>query len=294
MTSISSRSNLICLLETKKQRLMSGLDALVQFEKKHDVSLRLVGSVPECAYWLDSDIDVYLDRNMLVKEPDAWIELDECDSFDVIVQPDIGFKQRILSEGVSPTEAKARLAAFNGEIRLVEGFAKRRYNKILQTLDNSRYFLKQLARLQAFYTRHTTTPFQSGQVDSFLQALAYDVRIGKVAFRFVWVGLMVLSGYEHLEQPKSREMEYRFGIEDLKKWHQQLGEPIENRAPFDISGAELVLDFYQRVERGVLSNPFSLPADLDPIKRVDEWQQAFEAFDHYTRQWLEHHWKPQL
>lgn len=277
---------LIERLTAKKQQLLADLARLIAFEQRYGVVLKVIGSVPQCAYWLDSDIDVYVDASALPHRPQTWQLFDASDNFDLILHPNDVFKQHILLEGVSPHEARYRLAGFDGQRELIRHFAARRYSKMQRTLDNSAFYLAQLAPLQKLCLA------QTGFTDAFAAGVVCQPDIGQVAFRFVWLSLMVLSGYEHWLAPKGHEMQYRLRVEDWQACYRLLTQPTTNRAAFDCPGAALVEDFYRRLTDQAWLHSNGDGADVDPLVRLNAWQQAFIDFEGYTRRWLDQNWAP--
>lgn len=283
------------LLQAKKQALLRLLEVLVAFEHDQACELRIIGSVAECGYWLDSDLDAYLDKARFEQAWEAWLRLDSAhEKLDAIFYPLPMFKAQIERTGLRPQAVIDRLRAWHDEKKLIAEFAQRRQEKILRSLDSAWVFVEKLAFLKTladFEQSRLTHEDDADLAASLAQDLCYARYIEKVAFRFVWVGLMILSRYEFLLQPKATEVMFKFSEKDWHEWVEVLANPTTQRPPFIMPASDLVADFYrcQETRRQGLMTSHSA---LNPTHRITAWQQAFEALDTYTREWIAQNWRP--
>lgn len=293
---LTQQSLLIEKLKQKKTGLIGLLEKLAAFEITHGVELWVIGSVAECGYWLDSDLDVFLDENCKKEVWQTWLDLDaEHGELDAIFNPKPEFKTRILESGERPSEVIAKLNLFDSEQGLIEQFAKRRHDKILQTLDNSAYFIDRLEGFKSMIA-NGLNKFEEGVKDqafsrylerSYLQS----VYVENVAFRFVWVSLMVLSRYEHLLEPIGPEIKDHISARDWLKWVDELAHSRAGRPAFMIQQAALIEDFYQAMEfEQTLDDDAQSDESIDVTARLNEWVTAYWCFDRDTREWLAKHW----
>ncbi|WP_157792627.1 hypothetical protein [Thiomicrospira microaerophila] len=285
-------AQLIDQLQQKKQKLIDLMTHLIRFEQRYGTPLWVVGSVARCRYWLDSDVDVYLDLALFKQaHPEdeyAWVALDELASIDMIVYPPHAFKKRIEAQGIRPDELRRKLAMFDDEASLIKVFAQRRIKKIERTLDNSHFMVAKVVKLQGMYVKATQSAFDD---DAFLaNMLVYDQRVQQLAFRFVWVGLMILSRYEHFFDPKGAEVKGMISETDWQHWCDQLAQPTTDRAPFVMPGRERVADLYRYLDSTNAYKIQPTPKAIEPMKRLGEWIDSFAEFECYTRAWLTTNW----
>ena len=264
-------SKLVKLLKLKRQSLCGLLQNLVAFEQRYLVEVLVVGSVAQCQYWLDSDLDVFLPAGQDSDLHAAWFELSRTDStFDMIIDPAIEYKRQILAEGRRPQVLLDLLNKFHDEAMLIAAFPNVRKAKILRTLDNSRFFIAELASIKS----NTLSPV----------TLQWQFKVEQVAFRFVWVSVMILSRYDHLFHPIGAEIRHQVSASDWMDWVGELAQASQQRPAFEVKYAELIAHFYRN----------KTACDEFAVQDVDSWIDAFWAFDSYTRDWLAEHWLPQL
>jgi hypothetical protein len=287
-------AQLIEALKRKKSALLAMLERLIEFEQAQPCRLFVVGSVPLCEYWLDSDLDVYLDESEFASAQSAWLDLAQSDEkLDAIVSPAPAFLAQIKRDGVDPSEAKQRLIEFSDEADLIDEFAQRRHDKILRCLDSSGYFIDQLESLKQLIEKQgkkTSTRPGDGSIDS---SLLYGQAVSEAAFRFVWVSVMILSRYEMLWSPVGAEAEHWVSADKWNQWVAILVQPQADRSSFIVPHAQQVEDFYRHKHENASNNPPLLPAD-EVLQKLSFWQQALEDFEEYTRQWIAENWRNQL
>mgnify|MGYP005749061891 CR=1 FL=1 len=294
MLNQQQKAQLIEALKRKKSVLLTMVDRLIEFEEMHKCELLVVGSVPLCEYWLDSDLDVYLDASKFVSASKDWLALAEHDEkLDAIVSPAPAFLEQIKRDGVRPSEVKQRLVEFSDESDLIQCFAQRRHDKILRCLDSTGYFVDQLESLKRqIEKQHTNSTTRPGDC-AIESSLLYGQEVGEAAFRFVWVSVMILSRYEMLMSPIGAEAEHWVTVEKWRQWVKVLAQPQTDRMPFIVAHAQWVEDFYRhKHDKTPVTNP-PLQAN-DAVQKLAFWQQALEDFEEYTRQWIAENWRSRL
>lgn len=267
---------LIALLRVKKRELIGLLERLQTFEQTYAVELKVIGSVPESCYWLDSDVDVYWVDPGSSEGWAAWQALGQAHpKLDLIIDPTDEYKAHIMQQGVAPAGLLKRLKAFSDEPALIDRFAQYRHDKLVRTLDNSVYPLQQVIVLKS-------------QAVAANPAVLYGPEVKQLAFRFVWVGLMILSRYEHLLHPLGAEVANTLSVDDWWTWVDCLAHPSCDRPPFLVQDANLVAEVYGAAHQQAWQSPQAIQAGLQA------WLDAFKAFDTYTREWVSENWTPQL
>lgn len=272
---------LIGLLRAKKRELIRLLEKLETFEKAYSVKLKVIGSVPEFCYWLDSDIDVYWVNPDSSEVWAAWQALGQAHpKLDLIIDPTDEYKAHIMQQGVAPVDLLQRLIAFSDEPALIECFAQYRHDKVVRTLDNSAYQLQQVIDIKL--------ALDDGPQIAISSAVLQGAEVKALAFRFVWVGLMILSRYEHLMHPIGAEVAQTVSANDWLSWVDRLAHPSCVRPPFIVKDANLVAEVYGAVHQQAWQSPQTIQSGLQL------WLDAFMRFDTYTRTWISEYWTPQL
>jgi hypothetical protein len=291
MLSASEQARLEALLEVKTQSLVQLLDQLIVFEQTHRVSLSVIGSVAEQAYWLDSDLDVYLDEHCSPLTWSAWLDLGESQpKLDAICYPSSTFKQTILEQGKRPAIVKEALQQFTQWHRLIELFPQRRHDKILCTSDNSAHYVAQLRNRMMLITdlSASATPCYDQNRSSTDYAFIYYQPLKQLVFRFVWVVVMLLSRYEQLFSPQGAEVAETVTPEQWRHWFKTLTKSTASRPALVIAQSDviagLVAEFYQQIE----------PNNPDVIRYLNDWLTHYAAFEAAVRHWIAQHWLPQL
>jgi hypothetical protein len=290
MLSASEHARLESLLAAKKDSLLLLLDQLMAFEQTHRVSLSVIGSVAELAYWLDSDLDVYLDQHCSPLTWSAWLDLDASQpKLDAICYPSSTFKQTILEQGKRPLQVKEALQQFSQWHRLIEQFPQRRHDKILCTLDNSAHYVAQLQDRLTWIkglSAGSSGSLEHARIEDY--AFIYHQPLKQLAFRFVWIVVMLLSRYEQLFSPQGAEVAQTVTAEQWQQWVKTLAKPTATRPALTLPQSELVADlvaeFYAQV----------YPNNADVLSYLNEWLRHYEAFETVVRDWIAQHWLPQL
>lgn len=291
MLSATEQARLENLLKVKTQSFVQLLDQLRAFEQTHRVSLSVIGSVAEQAYWLDSDLDVYLDEHCSPLTWSAWLDLGASQpKLDAICYPSATFKQTILEQGKRPLQVKEALQPFSQWHRLIEQFPQRRHDKILCTLDNSAHYVAQLRdRMMLITDLSANATHCCGQdLSTTDYAFIYYQPLKQLVFRFVWVVVMLLSRYEQLFAPKGAEVAQTVTPEQWRQWFKTLTKPTAARPALVIAQADeiadLVAKFYQQTE----------PNNPDVISYLNDWLTHYADFEAAVRYWIAQHWLPQL